>query len=243
MSRGPKKSGFNPVKEYYRCPVKNCNSQFRGDEISRHFTKNANLDLLREALENQSNLRKNLPSGKVVANSDEFLKNLLAQVSNSEKVHTEYLFQNGHTLEKLPKCNSINFKCQQEKEKRKKRPVPLPGFIVLSKKAKFDGVPVERSAMLSGSNKDNTEVEPKPKSPERGLHNQFEPNEMMDPATVQITEIPTNSKETQEFPANETFEVDENLWKVDDVSVFLKYCCPECDYNNSNLKMFKEPCS
>ena len=86
-----KKSGFNPVKEYYRCPVKNCNSQFRGDEISRHFTKNANLDLLREALENQSNLRKDLPSGKVVANSDEFLKNLLAQVSNSEKVHTEYL--------------------------------------------------------------------------------------------------------------------------------------------------------
>ena len=113
MSRGPKKSGFNPVKEYYKCPVKNCNSQFRGDEISRHFTKNANLDLLREALENQSNLRKTLPSGEVVANSDEFLKNLLAQVSNSEKVHTEYLFQNGHTLEKLPKCNSINFKCQQ----------------------------------------------------------------------------------------------------------------------------------
>ena len=48
MSRGPKKSGFNPVKEYYRCPVKNCNSQFRGDEISRHFTKNANLDLRKE---------------------------------------------------------------------------------------------------------------------------------------------------------------------------------------------------
>ena len=165
MSRGPKKSGFNPVKEYYRCPVKNCNSEFRGDEISRHFTKNANLDLLREALENQSNLRKNLPSGKVVANSDEFLKNLLAQVSNSEKVHTEYLFQNGHTLEQLPKCNSINFKCQQEKEKRKKRPAPLPGFFVLPKKTKFDGVPVERSAILSGSNSDNTEIEPKPKSP------------------------------------------------------------------------------
>ena len=79
MSRGPKKSGFNPAKEYYRCPVKNCNSEFRGDEISRHFTKNANLDLLPEALENQSNLRKNLPSGEVVASSDVFLKNLLAQ--------------------------------------------------------------------------------------------------------------------------------------------------------------------
>ena len=104
MFRGPAKSGFNPVKEQYRCPVQNCNSEFRGDEISRHFTKNANLALLREALENQSNLSKNLPSGEVVANSDEFLKNLLAQVSNSEKVHTEYLFQNGHTLEQLPKC-------------------------------------------------------------------------------------------------------------------------------------------
>ena len=139
----PAKSGFNPSKEQYRCPVQNCNSEFRGDEISRHFTKNANLDLLREALENQSNLRKNLPSGKVVANSDEFLKNLLAQVSNSEKVHTEYLFQNGHTLEKLPKCNSINFKCQQEKNKqKKKRPAPLPGFFVLPKKAKFGCVPV-----------------------------------------------------------------------------------------------------
>ena len=53
MSRRPKKSGFNPVKEYFRCPVKNCNSEFREDEISRHFTKNANLALLREALENQ----------------------------------------------------------------------------------------------------------------------------------------------------------------------------------------------
>ena len=41
MSRGPKKSGFNPVKEYYRCLVKNCNSEFKGDEISKHFTKNA----------------------------------------------------------------------------------------------------------------------------------------------------------------------------------------------------------
>ena len=45
----PAKSGF----KQYRCPVQNCNSEFRGDEISRHFTKNANLALLREALENQ----------------------------------------------------------------------------------------------------------------------------------------------------------------------------------------------
>ena len=100
MSRGPVKSGFNPSKEQYQCPVLNCNSIIRGDEISRHFTKNANLDLLCEALEYQANLRKNLPAGKVVANSDEFLKSLLAQVSNSEKVHTEYLF----LLNKKYKC-------------------------------------------------------------------------------------------------------------------------------------------
>jgi hypothetical protein len=58
MSRRPAKSGFNPSKEKYRCPVQNFNSEFRGDDISRHFTKNASLALLHEALENQSNLRK-----------------------------------------------------------------------------------------------------------------------------------------------------------------------------------------
>ena len=58
----PAKSGFNPSKEQYRCAGQNCNSEFRRDEISRHFSKNANLAFLREALENQSNLRKNLPS-------------------------------------------------------------------------------------------------------------------------------------------------------------------------------------
>ena len=37
--------------------------------------------------------------------------------------------------------------------------------------------------------------------------------------------------------------LENNPWSVEDASAFLKYCCPECDYNNSNLKMFKEPCS
>ncbi len=60
MSRGPSKSGFNPSKERYRCPVQKCNSKFRGDEISRHLTKNAGLALLHEALENQSNFRKKI---------------------------------------------------------------------------------------------------------------------------------------------------------------------------------------
>ena len=25
-------------------------------------------------------------------------------------------------------------------------------------------------------------------------------------------------------------ETEENPWSVEDVSVFLNYCCPECDY-------------
>ena len=31
-----------------------------------------------------------------------------------------------------------------------------------------------------------------------------------------------------------------NPWKVNEVSTFLKYCCPECAYNDSELNMFIE---
>ena len=31
---------------------------------------------------------------------------------------------------------------------------------------------------------------------------------------------------------------DANPWSVNDASVFLKYCCPECDYNIDSLKVF-----
>ena len=31
-----------------------------------------------------------------------------------------------------------------------------------------------------------------------------------------------------------------NPWNVSDASVFLKYCCPECDYVNLNLPEFSE---
>ena len=34
--------------------------------------------------------------------------------------------------------------------------------------------------------------------------------------------------------------MDGNPWSVHDVSVFLKYCCPECDYHNGNLKIFSD---
>jgi len=31
-----------------------------------------------------------------------------------------------------------------------------------------------------------------------------------------------------------------NPWNVTDPSVFLKYCCPECDFINQNLPEFSE---
>ena len=31
-----------------------------------------------------------------------------------------------------------------------------------------------------------------------------------------------------------------NPWSVSDASVFLKYCCPECDYSNKNLPLFSK---
>ena len=33
-------------------------------------------------------------------------------------------------------------------------------------------------------------------------------------------------------------DFDTNPWSVDDASVFLKYCCPECNYNDGSLKVF-----
>ena len=31
-----------------------------------------------------------------------------------------------------------------------------------------------------------------------------------------------------------------NPWDVSDASVFLKYCCPECDYQCTHLENFGE---
>ena len=39
-------------------------------------------------------------------------------------------------------------------------------------------------------------------------------------------------------PAIKLEKFDENPWSVNDASVFLKYCCPECDYNSESLKVF-----
>ena len=31
-----------------------------------------------------------------------------------------------------------------------------------------------------------------------------------------------------------------NPWSVEDASVFLKYCCPECEFSDWNLKSFAD---
>ena len=33
---------------------------------------------------------------------------------------------------------------------------------------------------------------------------------------------------------------DINPWMVDNVSVFLNYCCPECDFKEKNLQFFSD---
>ena len=49
--------------------------------------------------------------------------------------------------------------------------------------------------------------------------------------------------EVEEEPSIKTESSDLNPWSVDNASVFLKYCCPECDYNNVSLKVFSHHAS
>ena len=56
---GPKSTG-RPSKEKYKCPVKDCNSIVRGDDIGKHFKTKANLLVLDTATEYKSTLEKNL---------------------------------------------------------------------------------------------------------------------------------------------------------------------------------------
>ena len=134
------KFGNKPATEIYKCPVKNCKTQPRGDDISKHFKRKADLKALDQAIANQSTLKKTTAvlSGDVVEKSEEYLNSLLLLASESVKEHTKYMFHHGHSSEELPKFSSINFKCQQEIEKAKKRPhsVTFENFF-LKKKLKI----------------------------------------------------------------------------------------------------------
>ena len=134
-------SGYQPSRDKYKCPVKDCSSEYRGDDIPRHFQKCADLTSLDSAIENQSKLIKNLQASAIVELSEEYLKGLLVNSSISEKEHTLYLLQHDYSSKKLPNFNSINFKCQQKKEQEKTErshsvPTVFQNFF-LSKKAKI----------------------------------------------------------------------------------------------------------
>lgn len=118
---GPVNTGFKPSKEKYNCPVKHCSAKPRGDDIANHFQNSANLIVLDKANKEFSNLRKPSNSSCILEKSEEFLSNLLLGESDSRKEHIKYLFQHSYSSTELPNFNSINFKCQQQRGK--KRPI------------------------------------------------------------------------------------------------------------------------
>ena len=123
--RGPWASDSQPSREKYKCPVNLCKCEnIRGDDIQKHFQNKSNLLALDQANEHQSTLKKSFGASDSVAVPDEFLKSLL--ISDSEKEHTLYLFQNGFSSMKLPNCNAVGFKCQQKKNKN-----PITNFFGL----------------------------------------------------------------------------------------------------------------
>ena len=113
--RGPLSKGYQASRDKYKCPVEKCNSSPYGYEIKKHFQKCSNLLVLDKANANQSILHKSaLQALEVSEQSEQYLKDLLVQATNTEKMHTIYLFQHGYSSTKLPDFNSVNFKNQQK---------------------------------------------------------------------------------------------------------------------------------
>ena len=107
--QGEQVIGYYPYEDKYVCPV--CNSKdIRGDQIRKHFQKNSDLKAVDKFYKDKLN---NL------ANSDDYLENLLSLQSSSVKLHTKYLLENGHTSDDLPSYNSKKFLNQQNNKKEK----------------------------------------------------------------------------------------------------------------------------
>ena len=98
--------GYYPYDDKYVCPV--CNAQdIRGSQIKKHFQKNSDLKAVDQFYEHN------------LANSDEYLKNVLSLESSLVQLHTKYLLDNKYSSNDLPSYNSVNFLCQQtDKEER-----------------------------------------------------------------------------------------------------------------------------
>ena len=107
--QGEQVIGYYPYEDKYVCPV--CNSKdIRGDQIRKHFQKNSDLKAVDKFYKDKLN---NL------ANSDDYLENLLSLQSSLVKLHTKYLLENGHTSDDLPSYNSNFFLNQQNNKKEK----------------------------------------------------------------------------------------------------------------------------
>ena len=120
--RGPEKSG-QPCKDIkYKCPVKDCESEYRGYEVANHFRIYSNLEALDKATETLEKLKDSKPCD-VIEVSKVYLHGLLEKSSEKEKrvsksslkEHTLYLFHHSFKSTKLPTYNSIGFLCQQKK--------------------------------------------------------------------------------------------------------------------------------
>ena len=217
-----------PATEKYKCPVKNCKTEPRGDDVSKHFQNSANLKALDRAVANQSNLRKTLLSapGKVVEKSEEFLSTLLLLASDKEKEHTKYLFHHGNSSTDLPDMNSINFKCQQEKEKAKKRPLPI---FFQPKKAKLDQS--DTAATAIEQNEEVSEIE-----------TEFETADLVTPLvappTVATPTTPTGEKPTSETPTIETPTVETSKIETPEVEISAeKEIAKKFSIEESTLKL------
>ena len=123
LKRGPEKSG-QPSKDIkYKCPVKDCESEYRGYEVASHFRIYSNLEALDKATETLEKLKDSKPCD-VIEVSKVYLHGLLEKSSNSKKdkiphesrvEHTLYLFHHSFKSTKLPTYNSVGFLCQQKK--------------------------------------------------------------------------------------------------------------------------------
>ena len=137
-------------RQKYKCPVINCKAlKIRGDDIPKHFLGKCNLVALDKANEHQSELRKKFKASDAIAVPDEFLKNLM--ISESEKSHTLYLFQNGFSSISMPNINSVGFKCQQYK-----KPVAaaFQGWVL-----KKPGKAIRLSDSIESGTVDNMQIE------------------------------------------------------------------------------------
>jgi hypothetical protein len=60
------------------------------------------------------------------------------------------------------------------------------------------------------------------------------------PKKIRKSQKPQNPTDLEEFSYETVDGITENPWDVSDPSVFLKYCCPECDYSEQNLGIFSD---